>query len=469
MRQPDLDAQRIGLLLFRLSFPAMVGMVLYSMFSLVDTYFVARLGSAALAALTLGIPLQVLISSLAYATGVGLTSLISRTLGQGDVRQGDNVAWHGLIAGIIYGVGFSLLGWVYLDQMLVYFGCTADTYELCREYLQIILFGCIFTFILIILENIVQGEGNTVLPMAIGLVGIILNVLFDPLLIFGLGPIPALGMRGAAWATVLAEMISAVVLIGIVVKQRRLLSWDWQNFRPSLRVLKGIYGVGFPSLLMELAWVFTITILNRTVAVYGFEAVAALGIFSRVRSFCLTPVFGLAQAALPVAAFAHGAGKVERVKETLVKSAVIGFVLLLLIVVLMQSYPEWIISWFSQDEALKEAGVIGIRLATLGFPALGIVFIVSTVLQALGKGVKAMMFALLRHLGLFLPLLLVLPGLFGLNGVWLAFSLSELASALLALAFAVNLWQELPGRRPVAMLMLLRPGYWWRRTLAWIK
>lgn len=469
MRQPDMDAQRIGMLLFRLSFPAMVGMVLYSMFSLVDTYFVARLGSAALAALTLSIPLQVLISSLAYATGVGLTSLISRTLGRGDISQGDNVAWHGLIVGIIYGITFSLTGIIYLDQLLTYFGCTADTYELCREYLQIILFGCIFTFILIILENIVQGEGNTVLPMAIGLVGIILNVLFDPVLIFGLGPIPAMGMRGAAWATVLAEMLSTVVLIGIVIKQRHLLSWDWQNFRPSLRVLRGIYGVGFPSFLMELAWVFTMTILNRTVAIYGFEAVAALGIFSRVRSFCLTPVFGLAQAALPVAAFAHGAGKVDRVKETLVKSGVLSFGLLLLVMVFMQSYPEWIINWFSQDMALQETGSVGIRLATLGFPALGIVFIVSTVLQALGKGVKAMLFSLLRHLGLFLPLLLFLPGLAGINGVWLAFSFSELASGLLALAFAINLWQELPGRRPVALLMFLRPGYWWKRTIAWIK
>ncbi len=469
MRQPDLDAQRIGLLLFRLSFPAMVGMVLYSMFSLVDTYFVSRLGSQALAALTLSIPLQVLITSLASATGVGLTSMVSRTLGQGNSKTSDNVAWHGLIAGIFYGISFSLLGFYNLDELLLYFGCTPDTFQLCREYLQIILAGCIFTFVLIVLENIVQGEGDTFLPAVIGLLGIILNVLFDPLLIFGMGPLPAMGMRGAAWATVLAELISTAVLIGVVVKRRLLLTWKWKNFCPSLRVLRGIYEVGFPSFLMELAWVFTITMLNRVAAGYGFEAVAALGIFARVRSFCLTPVFGLAQAALPLAAFAHGAGRVERVKETLVKSGFLGVMLLLLVVFFMQTNPDLIIVVFSQDEALIATGSTGLKMATLGFPALGLVFIVSTVLQALGKGFTAMTFSLIRHLGLFLPLLLILPDLWGLNGIWLAFSLSEIASGFLALVFAVKLWQELPGKHSNTRVMLMSPGYWLKRIMAWMK
>lgn len=459
----------MGLLLFRLSFPAMVGMVLYSMFSLVDTFFVSRLGPQALAALTLSIPLQVLITSLASATGVGLTSLVSRTLGRGDIRSSDNVAWHGLIAGVLYGVSFSLAGYHNLDQLLIYFGCTPDTFQLCREYLQIILAGCIFTFVLIILENIVQGEGDTFLPMAIGLLGIILNVILDPLLIFGMGVLVPMGMRGAAWATVLAEFISTAVLATVVVKRRRLLTWTWKNFRPSITVLKGIYGVGFPSLLMELAWVFTITILNRVVAGYGFEAVAALGIFSRVRAFCLTPVFGLSQAALPLAAFAHGAGRVERIKETMVKSGFLGVLLLALVVVFMQMYPELIIQIFSNDEALLETGITGLQMATLGFPALGLVFIVSTVLQALGRGFKAMTFSLIRHLGLFLPLLLILPDIWGLPGIWMAFSLSELASGFVALAFAVNLWRNLPGKHSAVMVMLLRPGYWLRRTIAWIK
>lgn len=469
MRQPDLDAQKIGLLLFRLSFPAMLGMVLYSAFSLVDTYFVARLGSQALAALTLSIPIQVLITSLAYATGVGLTSLISRTLGQGNAKRGDNVAWHGIIVGLFYGIIFSLLGISQLDDLLQYFGCTADTYQPCRDYLQIVLAGCIFTFIMIILENIVQGEGDTFLPMAIGLVGIILNVLFDPILILGLGPVPPLGMKGAAWATVLAEMLSTLALVAIIARKKRPLPWSWHNFRPSLTIIRQIYAVGLPSLLMELAWVFTITILNRTVASYGFEAVAALGIFSRVRSFCLTPVFGLAQAALPVAAFAFGAGKVDRIKETLVKSGLAGFLVLVLVSVFMQWHPEMVVGVFSHDPALNETGITAMRLATLGLPALGVVFIVSTVFQALGQGVKAMLFSLLRHLGLFLPLLLLLPRAFGINGVWLAFSCSEIMSAGLAIVFGCKLWQELPGRRRIAFIMMMQPSYLLRRTLAWMK
>lgn len=469
MWQPDLSAQRVGPLLFKLSFPAMVGMVLYAMFSLVDTYFIARLGSQALAALTLSVPLQVLISSLASASATGLTSLLSRTLGAGDSRTGDNIAWHGLIIAVVYGVCFTLVGIYFLDPLLLLFGCTADTFSLCREYLQVVLAGSVLTFLLIILENIMQGEGDTLMPMLVGLGGIILNVFFDPLFIFGLGPVPGMGMRGAAWATVLSELLSLLLIYLVITRRRLLLAWRWKNFRPSLKVIKGVYAVGLPMLMAELGWVLTMTIQNRLVAGYGYAAVAAVGIFLRVRSFCLTPVFGLAQAALPVAAFAHGAGSAERIKETLVKSGVLGMFLLLAAVIFMQCHPEWIIGLFSRDAALNELGAGGLRLATLCFPLLSLIFMVSTVLQALGKGVKAMMMSMLRQLVLFLPLLLMLPRVWGLNGVWLSFSISEFMGGGLALAFAIDLWRELPGRRKTARIMLLRPGYWLRRTLAWIK
>ncbi|HWP95550.1 MAG TPA: MATE family efflux transporter [Syntrophomonadaceae bacterium] len=469
MWQPDLNAQRVGPLLFKLSFPAIAGMILYSMFSLVDTYFVARLGSQALAALTLSVPLQILISSLASASGTGLTSLISRTLGAGDGRMADNIAWHGLIIAVIYGVCFSLVGFYFLDPMLLLFGCTPDTFFLCREYLQIVLAGSVFTFLLIIMENIMQGEGDTVMPMLVGLGGIILNVIFDPVFMFGLGPLPGMGMRGAAWATVLSELLSTWLIFQIITRRRLLLAWKWAHFRPSLRVVKGVYAVGLPMLMAELAWVFSMTVQNRLVAGYGYTAVAAIGIFLRVRSFCLTPVFGLAQAALPMAAFAHGAGSAERVKETLVKSGVLGIFLLLAAVFFMQCHPDWIVGLFSKDPGLTETGISGLRLATLCFPLLSPIFMVSTVLQALGKGVKAMMMSMIRQLVLFLPLLLLLSRIWGLNGVWMAFSISEFLAGGLALVFAIDLWRELPGRRRVARVVLLQPGYWLRRTLAWIK
>ena len=204
----------VGRLLIKLSLPAMVGMFAYSAFSLVDTFFIARLGANALAAITLTIPIQVLITSLASATGVGLTSLISRTLGQGDIKFADNVAWHGLFIGIIYGLLFLFIGGQYLNGLLLLFGSNQETFLLCKQYLSIILIGCVFTFIPIVLSS--HSGKNTFLPMMVALSGAALNVAFDPLL-FWLGPVPRMGLKGATIATVLAS-VNLYLIVLIVVK-----------------------------------------------------------------------------------------------------------------------------------------------------------------------------------------------------------------------------------------------------------
>jgi Na+-driven multidrug efflux pump len=183
--------QGVAYLLAKLSLPAMTGMILFSMFSLADTWFVARLGPDYLAALTLVIPVQVLITSMASATGVGITSLIGRALGSGQRAYADNSAWHGLGLSIIYGFLLPLLGLAYIDELLCCFWCSKQILLLSKGYMQILLLGSVFTFVPIILCSVIQGEGNTFLPVLVSLVGIISNVILDPIFIFGLGPVKA--------------------------------------------------------------------------------------------------------------------------------------------------------------------------------------------------------------------------------------------------------------------------------------
>lgn len=459
----------VGRLLLKLSFPAMVGMFSYSLFSLVDTFFIARLGAQALAAITLTIPIQVLITSLASATGVGLTSLISRTLGQGDIKFADNVAWHGLFIGIIYGLLFLLLGGQYLDQLLLLFGSNQETFLLCKEYLGIILVGCIFTFIPIVLSSIIQGEGNTFLPMMVALSGAALNVAFDPLFIFGLGPVPGMGLKGAAIATVLAQFLSSILIVLVVVKKRFYLSWAIRHFRPSLKVLLAVYQVALPTMVMEICSVFIMAFLNRVLVAYSCTALAVLGIFMHVRSIIYMPVYGLSQGATPVAGFAYGAGKNDRVKETLVKASVLSLLLIGWGWFIIQHYPLWVMQFFSNDPALLIMGISCLRLATLVLPLMGPIIILYSVLQALGKGTTAMYLSLLRQVGFFLPLIIILPRYYNIQGVWLAFSASELLSALLALVFFIRLWRELQIKKRPLVLMLFNGGYSFRRLLAWLK
>lgn len=455
--------------MLKLSLPASVGMFAYSLFSLVDTFFIARLGAQALAAITLTIPIQVLISSLASATGVGLTSFISRTLGQGKIRLADNIAWHGLFIGILYGLLFLMAGNQYLDQLLVLFGCNQETFLLCKQYLSIILKGCIFTFIPIIVSSIIQGEGNTFLPMLVSLLGAALNVILDPVLIFGWGPVPGMGLNGAAIATVLAQLATSIIILLIVVRKRISLTWSIAHFRPSFMVLAGVYRVAFPTVIMEICSVLVMAFLNRILTAYSCTAVAVLGIFMHVRSIIYMPVFGLAQGATPVAGFAYGAGNSDRLKETLIKASVTALALIGWGWIVVQYWPLWVMQFFSNDPALLIMGVSCLRLATIVLPLMGPIIILHSIFQAMGKGATAMWLSLIRQFGFFLPLLLILPRYFNLQGIWLAFSVSELLAAILALVFFVRLWKELQTKRRPVVLMLLNGGYSLKRLLAWLR
>jgi putative MATE family efflux protein len=447
----------------------MAGMVISAFFALIDTFFVSRLGSSALAALTFCIPIEILLTSTGSATGIGITSLLARTLGKKNYREADNIAWHGLIIAIIYGGFFSWLGLVSLEKLLLVFGCSPEIYPLCRDYLFIILSGSVFHFIPMIAAHIVQGEGNTRLPMLCNIVIISLNVLLDPLLIFGLGTFPALGIRGAAWATVISQVICTVMFIYLMFKDKILLSWKPSHFRPRTSVLAGIYRVGMPSLVMELLAVIIMSYLNKVLVSFDYTAVAALGVFFRIRSIFYMPVYGLAQAAMPIAGFAYGGRQPDRVKETIFKASFLSVVILIVAWLVMHNYARELMGIFSKDPVLMSMGVDCLKLATLFLPVMGPIIILNNVLQALGKGTAVMYLSLLRQLGIFLPSLVILPYYLGIRGVWLAFSLTELLSAFVALFFFINLWIQLQERRRYTLLMLRRRGYLKKRFLSWLK
>jgi putative MATE family efflux protein len=375
----------VGRLIVKLSFPAMAGSMVYALFSLIDTFFVSKLGPRSLAAMTLCIPIEVLMVSVGSATGAGITSILSRSLGRQDIKLADNIAWHGLIISIIYGLLFSWLGAANVDDLLLLFGCRPEIFVLCKQYLFLILVGSLFTFVPMIAGHILQGEGNTFLPMLTSIVCIILNVVFDPLFIFGLGPVRPMGIRGAAMATILAQMVSTVIIIHMLFKKSSWLTWSLHNFRPSLKVMAAIYRVGLPALVMEILSVGVMAFLNRLVAGYSYTAVAALGVFMRVRSLFYMQVHGLAQGVMPVAGFAYGARKNERVKETIIKASVIAIIIMSVAWLLMQYHAVWIMTFFSHDPVLSGTGVSCMHLATVVLPVMGPIIILYTVLQAVGK------------------------------------------------------------------------------------
>ncbi|HHW61909.1 MAG TPA: MATE family efflux transporter [Syntrophomonadaceae bacterium] len=444
-------------------------MVIFSILSLVDTFFIAQLGSAALAALTLCIPIEILLVSCGTATGIGLASLIARMLGRGEVAAADNAAWHGLVISSIYGVFFAWVGLLCIDELLLLFGCSVELFSLSKEYLEVIFWGAIFIFISDIAESIVQGEGNTMLPTITALATISCNVLLDPILIFGWGTIPAMGMKGAALATILAEAAGVVFIFSIIWCRPSILSWSLAHFRPSLRILIAIYKVGLPSLVMECISVLVMIVLNKILIGFSYTAVAAMGVFMRIRAFFYMPVHGLAQGVMPIVGFAYGARNYDRVKETMMKASVLSFLMLLIGWYFMQYHSTWMLGFFAEDPALIMMGLNCMQLGCLALPLTGPIIILYTVLQAVGKGITAMWLSLIRQVLFLFPALFILPAFFQLNGVWLAISTADFLAALTALVIFIKLWLELTPRRSFTMLMLLRRDHFWARMKAWLR
>lgn len=464
-----LGEERVGRLIVKLSFPAMAGMLLSALLGLIDTFFVSRLGSAALAALTICIPIEILLVSMGSATGVGITSLLSRTLGKNELAMADNIAWHGIAIGVFYGVFFSWLGVANLDTLLILFGCTPEIFSLCRDYLYIVLMGSVFTFIPMIAGHILQGEGNTYLPMLTSIIAISLNVILDPLFIFGLGPLPTMNLQGAAVAMVLAQIITTIFILFKMYQSRVMLTWSIRHFNPSPAVIAKIYQVGLPTLVMELLAVIILTSLNKILAGFGYTAVATLGVFFRIRSLFFMPIHGLAQGAMPIAGFAYGARQNDRVKETIIKASLLATGILLIAWLVMQNYALEIIQVFSKDPSMTVLGVNCLKLATFFLPFMGPIIILNTVLQGIGKGTSAMWLSLIRQMGFFWPALVLLPRFFGLNGVWLAFSLTELLSGFLAGFFFIRLWTQLQEYKHYTIMLLFKKGYFLNRFFAWLK
>lgn len=447
----------------------MAGMIIYSLFSLADTFFVARLGSVSLAALSFSIPIQVFLVSIASATGVGLTSLISRVLGAGDYKLADNIAWHGLLICIIYGLLSLVIARYYLNDLLALVGCTPEIFLLIKEYLEIILYGSIFIFLPIMLSNVIQGEGNTFWPMVVALAGILINVALDPLLIFGYGPVKAMGLNGSALATIYAQAVCSLLVILIAGKSRGYLTWQIRHFRLKPVVFYKIFQVGLPTIIMEVTGVFVMLFLNNILAGYGNHAIAVLGIFLRLRSFFYMPVYGLTQGVMPIAGFAFGGGDFDRVKEVFLKTSVISVLFTGIAFYAMQYKPLWLLGIFSHDAVLISSGVTCMQLGTVFIPFMGPIVILHTVLQAVGKGTTAMWFSLIRHLLFFFPFLLILPEYMGINGVWITFSISELLSVVLSVPFFISLWRELQVKNKINFITLSNPRYLLKRTIAWLK
>lgn len=423
----DLGQDKISGLLLTLSLPAMIGMTVQALYNIVDTFWVGKIGAGeAIAALTICFPIQMIMIAIASGTGIGLTSVISRRLGENKLKEAYNSAEHGLMIVVLYGILVTSLGLVNVNTLLQVFGATPELFQLSRDYIYIIIMGSILLFFAIISGSIIQAEGNSGTPMKSMIIGAVTNMILDPFLIFGIGPFPELGVKGAAIATVISQFLSCGVNFRyLFLSKQTKLAITLQEFNINLHILAEIYRVGLPSMVMQLVNSIIIVVLNWILGGYGYRAIGAMGIYFNVQSLIFMPIMGLNQGLIPIVGFAYGAKRLDRMIETVKKASIIAFSIMLIGFFGFQLIPNLIIAVFNKDPELVEMGVICMRNISILLPFVGPSIIMTSSFQAIGKGFTAMWLSLLRQVVLLLPALLILPKYWGLKGVWLSYPISD--------------------------------------------
>ncbi|MFW6006568.1 MAG: MATE family efflux transporter [Halanaerobiales bacterium] len=412
-------------LLFRLSIPSIIAMVVQALYNVVDSIYLGRLSTDALSALTLTFPLQIIIIGIAVGTGVGTSSLISRLMGRGNKKRASIAAEHVFFISLIYGIAGIIVGILFSDMLLQFFTSDPELIAMGTEYISIIFIGSIALFFPIIGNNILRGEGNTVIPMIAISMGAVINIILDPFMIFGIGFFPAWGIKGAAIATVLARIISGIFLVFILFSDKNEIKFNLKEFEFDFSIIKEIYSVGFPAMVMQFLASFMLGGMNRILGSFSSTAIAAAGVYFRLQSFVFMPVFGLNQGYMPLVGYNFGHNNPKRIIKAIKSAFAIAIAFTGAGFILFQFFSTQLITMFNNDPELLTIGSNALETISLAFPVIGLMIIMSATFQAIGKGWPSLMLSFFRQIIILLPLMYLLGKVYGLSVLWYSFPISE--------------------------------------------
>lgn len=419
-------------LILSMSLPTMFSMIIQAMYNIVDSVFVSNLGQDALTALSLAYPLQLMTISVAVGTGVGINSFISRRLGEKNQELANNGAANGIFISIISWLVFLLVGIFLTVPFFKLFNPTPGVMKYGVDYTSIILIFSVGVMVEIAIEKALQATGNMIFPMIFQLIGAVSNIVLDPLFIFGIGPFPRMEVAGAAVATVIGQILAMLFSIYIFFFKKHAVQVHVRNFKPSLKIIKNIYAVGFPSIIMQSISSVLVVGLNAILMGFSEAAVSVHGIYYKMQSFVFMPVFGLNQGLMPIMGYNFGAKNKDRLHSAIRYGCIIAAFIMLCGTVIFWVFPAQILSLFNANDDILNMGIKAMRFISLSFLPAAIDIIFSTTFQAVGKGFSSMILSLLRQLVFILPAAFVLSN-FGVNAVWFAYPIAEVGALIVAI------------------------------------
>lgn len=421
----------IGKLLFSMSTPMVISFLVQSLYNIVDSIFVARYSPDALAAVSLAYPIQILMIAVSVGTGVGVNALLSRSLGERNRKKAKQTADNAILLGILASIAFALFG--ALGTKLFFDSQTKSESirQLGYSYLFVVT---IFSFGLILevtFERILQSTGKTIYNMVTQGVGAIINIILDPILIFGFFGVPKLGIAGAAIATVTGQIIAMILsfIFNMKYNEDVDIRFGTHIFKPDFDIIKEIYRVGIPSIAMQSMSTLMMLGLNKILVTYSDMAVNVLGIYYKLQSFVFMPIFGLNNGMTPIVAFNYGAKNKDRIIKALKYSFMTSIVIMVIGTAIFWIFPKELMMLFSPNEEMMKLGIPALRICSLCFILAAFDVIAIATFQSLGNGMYALYASFLRQLVLILPFAYVLSKVFGLESVWYSIPLAELGCA----------------------------------------
>jgi putative MATE family efflux protein len=421
--------EKISKLLLRQSLPAAVGMLVMTLYNIVDTIFIGRgVGTIGLTAVALSFPIMMMIGAVAQSFGVGFSSIISRSLGAHNHEKAHQALGSFLVLSFLTGLFFSGIFGLFLKNIFIFFGASVSVLPFAMEYARIIVFGSIFFIFTAGGNNIIRSIGEARIAMQAMIISALVNVTLDYFFIFILN----MGMAGAAWATVIAWVFGAFYIFYYIFIGSANFKLKLNHFVLRIKIIKEGLSIGLSSFARQISTSLMSVILNKSLAFYGSDlAIAAFGIIMRIAMLILMPVFGIVQGMQPIVGSNYGAKQIKRVKEVTILAIKVSSIFCFFAFLFVFVFPKQLIGIFTSDNDLLTYSMRALRIFILVFPLIGFQSIAGGFYQSLGRAKPALFISMLRQIVILIPLMIILPLFFGLNGLYYSFPIADTVAVII--------------------------------------
>jgi putative MATE family efflux protein len=425
IKRLDLGKEEIFPLILKMSWPSIIAMTAMSLYNFIDTFWLARLSSQALAALTICFPIQLIASAVGVGTGIGAGSFAARMFGAGKNLQAKQTAGQIFSISFFFGLVMIISVLLFGDSIILLFGASKEIMSLCHDYLYIIVFCSPFGLFTLMANNLLRAEGRPLLSMYIFLITFISSIVLDPLLIFGIGPFPNMGIKGAALAALISNFLSFIFSLLFLKLKSSKYEFKLKYTIPDIQIIKSIYSTGLPSIVINITGSLVLVIYNHVLAGFGYQAIGAFGICFRIMSLGTMVVFGIGAGLMPIVGFSEGAKLYQRLRESVFAALKVSLLFAAAAFVFLEIFAPQIVGLFSKDASLLVIATNALRIHSPALVLIAPIIIFIYTLMGLGKGTLAMFLLFFRDSIIFIPMLIILPSFWGITGAWTALPLTN--------------------------------------------